>query len=134
MPGGRATNLYSPCPPVTMERSSFDSLLEIATLAPLIALPLGSVTVPCRELDEICATAMLAITTICTIVKIAHRRTNFMCGPPAWNLPSDQAERSARGRMFGLRAGVFLTPQGSTGGRPAAQQNTPKPDSWLVYK
>src|SRR5258708_1214522 len=99
MPGGRATNLYSPCPPVTMERSSFDSLLEIATLAPLIALPLGSVTVPCR-----------------------------------WNLPSKQGGRVGLGGMFGLRGGVFLTPQGSTGGRPAAQQNTPKPDSWLVYK
>src|SRR5437660_1656961 len=50
-----AKNRNSPCIPVVIVRSSLDSLLESRMLAPLIALPLGSVTVPCTELDEVCA-------------------------------------------------------------------------------
>src|SRR6266446_700181 len=121
MPGGRATNLYSPCPPVTMERSSFDSLLEIATLAPLMALPLGSVTVPWSELDEDCATAVPANTAIWTIHKTANRSTDFMCGPPGWNLLSNQAERIALGRYSCC---VFLMSKSCPDAQTAGRHNT----------
>jgi hypothetical protein len=39
-------NWYSPCPPVVAVRSVLDSAFVSATLAPTMALPSGSVTVP----------------------------------------------------------------------------------------
>jgi hypothetical protein len=66
-----------------MLRSSFDSLPESITLAPPIALPLGSFTVPCRELDEVWATVRLAVTSNCIIDRIANCFVDFMYSPPA---------------------------------------------------
>ena len=42
------------------------------TVAPAMALPLGSVTVPCREVEETCENAKLTVKDIAAIVRIAR--------------------------------------------------------------
>src|SRR6267143_4035260 len=74
-------NRYSPCVPVSTARSSFDSLLESTTVAPAITLPLGSVTVPCSEVDEVCGkTAPLTVST--TKIDKSRYLTRFMVPSP----------------------------------------------------
>src|SRR5229473_3471828 len=73
-------NRYSPCVPVSRVRSSFDSLLARTTVAPAIALPLGSVTVPCREVDEVCGkTVPLKVNT--TKIDKSRNLARFMVPP-----------------------------------------------------
>jgi hypothetical protein len=52
-----------------MVRSSFDSLLASTTVAPAIALPLGSVTEPCSEVDEVCGKTVPLTVSITKIDK-----------------------------------------------------------------
>src|ERR1700687_137161 len=75
-------NRYSPCVPVSMVRSSFDSLLASTTVAPAIARPLGAITVPCSEVDEVCGkTVPLTVST--TKIDKSRYLARFMVPSPA---------------------------------------------------
>src|ERR1700726_423873 len=65
-------NRYSPCVPVSRVRSSFDSLLASTTVASAITLPLGSVTVPCSDVDEVCGKTVPLTVRIINIEKSRH--------------------------------------------------------------
>src|SRR6266404_4407934 len=65
-----------------MVRSSVDSLLASTTVAPVIALPLGSVTEPCSEVDEVCAKTVPLTVSITKIDK-SRNLAWFMVPSPA---------------------------------------------------
>src|SRR5258708_19646238 len=75
-------NRYSPCVPVSIVRSSFDSLLASTTVAPAIALPLGSVTVPCSEVDDVCGKTV-PLTVSITKIDESSNLARFMVPSPA---------------------------------------------------
>src|ERR1700674_1071414 len=92
-------NRCSPCVPVSMVRSSFDSLLASTTVAPAIALPLGSVTVPCSEVEEVCGKTVPLTVRITKIEKSRHL-ARFM-------VPSPVADSHAATNNNGQQIGAY---------------------------
>ena len=86
-----------------MVRSSFDSLLVSATVAPAIALPLGSVTEPCSEVDEVCGKTVPLTVSITKIEKSRHL-ARFMVPSPGRRLACRYEQQWAAVRPYGLFA------------------------------
>src|SRR4029077_1692668 len=105
-------NRYSPCIPVSMVRSSFDSLLASTTAAPAIALPLGSVTAPCTEVDEVCGKTV-PLTVRITRIENSKRLARFM-------VPSPAADSHAATNPEWQRLGAYHLPTPPSSHTPAS--------------
>jgi hypothetical protein len=104
----------------TLACSSFDWLLESMTLAPPMALPLGSVTVPSSELDEVGAAMKLAVTSNCMIDRIANCSLDLRYSRlPRNSLSGPSGTGTARGQKLKEKP-RSVTPQVRPLGRTAA--------------